>query len=70
MAASQEALVSGRYMAVSVGDGDVLELDIHIIFNGEQLAAVQLARAQFDTNDEALSFIQQLDGYADRAHLG
>jgi len=40
--------------AVARRHGDVLKLDIHVVFGLDQLAAIGLARGDFEGNDVAL----------------
>jgi hypothetical protein len=54
MATADVDLVEMGDAAVARGDGDVLELDVHVVFGFEKLAAVDLAGCEFESNDVAL----------------
>ena len=41
--------------SVASGDGDVLELHVHVVLSLEELAAVDLAGGDFESNDVALA---------------
>jgi hypothetical protein len=51
--------------AVSGGDGDVLELDVHVVLSVKEFAAVGLTRGDFEGNNVALCLVQELDGNTD-----
>ena len=51
--------------AVAGGDGDVLELDVHVVLGLEEFAAVCLARSDFEGDDVALCLVEELDWDAD-----
>lgn len=54
VAASNVDLFEVGDAAVAGGDGDVFELDVHVVFCFDQLAAVGLARGYFEGYDMAL----------------
>lgn len=54
MTATDIDLVEVRDSAVARGDGDVLELDVHVVFGFQELAPVDLPRRQFERYHVAL----------------
>ena len=54
MATTNIDLVEMGDASIAGGDGDVLELDVHVVFRLEQLAPVHLAGSQFQGHNVAL----------------
>jgi hypothetical protein len=54
-------LVEMGNAAVTGGDGDVLELDVHVVLSIEELAAVGLARGDFEGNNVTLGLVEELN---------
>lgn len=54
MTAPNINLIEMRYTAIARGDGDILELDVHVVFGFEELPAVDDAGCDFEGNDVAL----------------
>ena len=54
MAAADVDLIQMTDSAVARGDGDVLELDIHVVFGFDEFAAIDLARGDFEGDDMVL----------------
>jgi len=67
MAASDVHLFEMRDTAVTRGNCNVLELNVHVVFGLNQLSAVYLAGCDLERNDVARSLIEELDGYSNRA---
>lgn len=57
MTAADVDLVKMGDAPIAGGDGDVLELDVHVVFGLEELAAVDLAGCKFERNDVALAMV-------------
>lgn len=61
MRSSDVDLVEVGDAAVASGDGDVLELNVHVVLGFEELSAVCLARRDFEGDDVTLCLIEELD---------
>lgn len=55
MGSSDVDLVQVGHTPVASGDGDVLELHVHVVLSLEEFAAVDLAGGDFESNDVALA---------------
>lgn len=53
--------------AVAGGNGNVLQLDVHVILGFQQFPPVDDSRCDLERNDVTLRFVEELDRDADRA---
>lgn len=60
MASSDVHLIQMGDTSVASGDGDILKLDVHVVLRLEELATVDLAGGDLESNDMALFYYQPL----------
>lgn len=58
MAASDVHLVQVGNTSIAGGNGDVLKLHVHVVLSLEELATVDLAGGDLESNDVALEYYQ------------
>lgn len=62
-------LVHGCDLAVTSSACHLTKLDVHAVFDGHEFSTIYLTGFKFNTDDESLALIEELEGNADGGHL-
>ena len=64
MAASEENRVCGSDLSVPGNYRDILQLQIHVVLNGNQSPTVSLSSFELEADDETFRLVEHFDGDA------